>query len=148
MRTETSRMLAALLATGLLSGCAATSQTFEHFGQRVEHTHKANWAGESIDVFTVCDKTAVVGEEGRCPAQVAPVLKTSPGWATLTFQAVTAAAAYVPAAFVIRDGLRHQPTNPVSVANAATNSNEQTANPAITPQTTLNIRTGHWMPQH
>ncbi len=132
------RTLAVVLAAGLLSGCAATSQTFEHYGWRVETTYKSNWQSDNVHVLTLCDKTAVVGDEGRCPTLVDPVVKTSPGWAALTFQTLAGMATYVPAALILRDGLRHQATSQTSVQQSAA----QEANPTLTPSSTVNVRTG------
>lgn len=131
--------LTVLLVVSALSGCAATSQTFEHYGWRVETTYKSNWQSDNVHVLTLCDKTAVVGDEGRCPALVEPVVRTSPGWAALTFQALAGMATYVPAALILRDGLRTQATSQTQVQQAQ--SAAQQANPLIQPAgTTVNIR--------
>jgi hypothetical protein len=104
----------------LISACAPKSQIIPHFQQRIEHTHKANWDGSSLDILTACDKTVVVGVEGNCPGIIQPTVQMSPGWLDRTFASLSQMAATVPSALILNNGMRNIPASNVTMSNANT----------------------------
>jgi hypothetical protein len=110
------RYLIALML--LVAGCAPHAMTVQHFGKVVQTTKVHSWQGDNFTIYTECPND-IVDLNGNCPSGVQSYIQPSPGWGERVASAILQAGTYVPAGFLIRDGLRNMPASQMNNVNSA-----------------------------